>query len=141
MECFLCKKNEDLLVKQYERWTLIVHPNQYYLGRCILKLNRHIVDLFDITEDEQDELFSIMKDVKNALSESFRPDFFNYASLGNKVEHLHMHVIPRYKDKRTFDGITFMDGRWGHNYKPYDKSFNVPESTLEKIRKEIASLL
>jgi len=141
MECFLCKKNEDLLVKQYERWTLIVHPNQYYLGRCILKLNRHIVDLFDITKDEQEELFSIMKDVKNALSASFRPDLFNYASLGNKTEHLHMHVIPRYKDKRTFDEISFIDERWGNNYKPYNKDFSVASSTLEKIRKEISNHL
>ena len=63
-----------------------------------------------------------------------QPDMpLNYASLGNIARHLHVHVIPRYKSSRFFDGITFTDQRWGQNYAPYDYSFKVPETTLFKI--------
>ncbi len=107
----------------------------------MVQLNRHVIDLFDITVEERSELFEIMKKLRNALSGLFKPDLFNYASLGNMVEHLHIHVIPRYKEKRTFEGIEFTDNRWGDNYSPYDMGFKIPDSVLDKLRELIKQKL
>jgi diadenosine tetraphosphate (Ap4A) HIT family hydrolase len=38
-----------------------------------------------------------------AIVRSFAPDHMNYESLGNVVPHLHVHLVPRYRD----------DPRWG----------------------------
>ena len=141
MDCFLCRKNEDILIKRYRLWSLLIHRNQHYLGRSILSLNRHIVDLFDTTKEEREELFSIMKDVREVFKKLFSPDLFNYASLGNNVEHLHLHIIPRYKKKRVFQGFEFFDENWGRNYKPYDVDACPNKEIVDAIKEEIESIL
>ena len=137
MECPLCYDNKKFLIKRYNYWTIALHSSQFYLGRCIIKLNRHITDLFETEKEEQEELFEIVPRLKNALNEIFKPDLFNYAALGNIIPHLHFHVIPRYEQKRTFEGIEFIDGRWGENYVPYNRDFNIPDAVFSKIRETI----
>lgn len=136
MKCFLCQKNKNLLIKKYKYWTVLIHLNQCYLGRCVIKLNRHIVDLFDITQKERNELFRVMKRLRNALKKLFQPDLFNYASLGNEVQHLHFHLIPRYKTERFFGNIKFLDKNWGKNCWPHGEK-ELPTSILNKLRKTI----
>ena len=58
----------------------------------------------------------------------------NYAALSNTSPKIHVHLVPRYKEIREFDGIVFKDIRWGKNYAPYDKSFQLEESVLLKVR-------
>lgn len=126
-----------MLIKKYKYWTVLINSNQCYLGRCIVKLNRHIVDLFDIKKEEREELFEVMKQLRNALKQMFKPDLFNYSSLGNEVQHLHIHFIPRYEKKRTFKGVEFVDERWGHHYKPYNKEFKIPDLVLDELKELI----
>lgn len=63
----------------------------------------------------------------------------NYAALSNTSPVIHMHLIPRYKESRAFDNVTFKDTRWGQNYAPYDRTFVIDESTLFKIREALKS--
>jgi diadenosine tetraphosphate (Ap4A) HIT family hydrolase len=126
-----------MLIKKYKHWSIVISTNQCYLGWCLVKLNRHIVDLFDTTKEEREELFEVVTNLRDALKRLFKPDLFNYASLGNSVRHLHLHFIPRYEKKRLFGGVTFIDKRWGHNYAPVDKEFKIPDSVLNKIREAI----
>lgn len=65
----------------------------------------------------------------------------NYTNLQNESHHLHVHIIPRYKESRTFDNITFTDERWGKNPSPSNKGFKIPESTLLKIRDAIKEVI
>jgi len=98
------------------------------------------VDLFDINQKEKNELFEIMRKIRNALKKLFQPDLFNYASLGNEVQHLHFHLIPRYKTKRIFEGVEFVDKNWGRNCWPHEEQeLSVP--TLNKLRQAIKNEL
>jgi diadenosine tetraphosphate (Ap4A) HIT family hydrolase len=81
-------------------------------------LKRHAEDLFEITDQEKDELFKVMRSLKSSLKNSFNPDLMNYSSLGNELKHLHIHVIPRYERPVEFAGVTFTDERWGQNPSP-----------------------
>ncbi len=129
---------EDDLVKRYDHWTVFVNLNQEHLGRCIIKLNRHLVDFFEVTEEEREELFgTVVPELKVALKRSFDPDLFNYASLGNCVRHLHLHVIPRYKDEREFEDVVFRDRNWNSHYKPYDEDFEVSDEVRHSIATEL----
>ena len=112
-----------------------------YLGRLFIKSKRHFVDMSEMTGAEAKELMEILRETRSALSKSFKPDLFNYASLGNEVSHFHMHVIPRYKRAVSFDKTEFLDGNWGTQPYPYNLNFQVESSTLEKIRKTIADNL
>lgn len=125
----------DRVLRDFMHWTVYLHPNQCYLGRCIVVLKRaHVSDLFDIRPNEKEELFVITKVLRDILKTTFQPDLFNYAVQGNIDPQLHLHVIPRYKEPRTCAGMTFTDHNWGKNYSPYDHSFTVSDLVLNQIK-------
>ncbi|MBT4446980.1 HIT domain-containing protein [archaeon] len=126
---------EQLIIKKYQFWDIMLHPNQCHLGRCILWCKRKDADDFiETTSKEREEFFKITKDLNNTLTELWQPDRMNYASLGNRTNHLHIHIIPRYQKDRSFLNTKFTDERWSKNYAPYDKTFSIPNALREKIK-------
>lgn len=129
------------LVKEYKRWEIYVHENQSYLGRCVVWRKReNALDLADATQEEQEELFLILRDLREATRKSFQPDWFNYAFLGNETCHLHCHLIPRYAEQKTFMGVVFEDKLYGHNYKT-DHNFHTSAKLLIAVRDKLKSFL
>lgn len=136
MICSMCNTPEEykkFLIKKFDYWRVELHENQCYLGRTIIILKRHAEDLSEINSKEKDELFSIIKSLKKILQNVFNPDVINYASLGNKTRHLHLHIIPRYQRQIEFAGTLFMDKRWGNNPFPYEKDFNITDNVYSQI--------
>lgn len=131
----------NYLVKRYRYWDVYVHKNQGCLGRCYVWCKREdAFDMTDANEEEQKELFQILRELRQALKECFNPDWLNYAFLGNETRHLHGHVVPRYKGPKMFMGITFEDKLWGHNYKT-DHSFITTEELLQEVRLQLKATL
>ena len=129
------------LVKEHKLWSVFVHQNQSYLGRCVVWCNRtDALDLADATKDEQKELVEILRELREATKRAFQADWLNYAFLGNETRHLHCHFVPRYSSERIFHNITFTDKRWGHNYKT-DHDFKISPEILEAIREKLANEL
>jgi diadenosine tetraphosphate (Ap4A) HIT family hydrolase len=133
---------EQLKIKSYKHWDVVLHENQCYLGRVFIALKdgRGIEDFLAITGDVRDEFFLIGASVKSALKTLFNPDKMNYAALSNTSEKIHVHLVPRYKTPRTFASHTFTDSRWGKNYAPYDP-FPLPDTTLLEIISTLRSHL
>jgi len=104
------------LVGTWEHWHVVVNHSQNYLGKVMLVLRRHATDVTALTSDEQAELWWLLGHVRMALLGAFQPDHFNYAFLMNLDAHVHMHVVPRYAQRRVFAGTTFTDGRLGEHY-------------------------
>lgn len=124
-------------IKDYKYWEVNIHENQGYLGRCVIWCKRaDALDLSEATPEEYQELLQIIKEIKNALTKAFQPDWFNYALLGNEMRHLHCHLIPRYAAPRMFAGVQFVDELYGHNYKT-NHDFKVSEEVMQKIKKAI----
>ena len=133
---------EKLKIKEYKFWELYLHDPHYYLGSVYLWAKRNDqVDFLETTEEERQEFFRVAKDAKNVLEELFQVDRFNVVNLQNKVNHLHVHIIPRYSSQRNFDGFIFLDENWGKMFYPYDEQIKVPEkillSIVEKIRNNL----
>jgi len=127
----------DYSVGNYKYWTAKVFFNQEYLGRCIVSCKReNAEDLTDATLEEREELFEILTQLKNAIKKSFSNDWINYSFLGNSWRHLHCHVVPRYQSPRDFEGMTFVDKRWGHNWL-LDEKFETPVKILDAVRNTI----
>jgi diadenosine tetraphosphate (Ap4A) HIT family hydrolase len=127
---------EQLKIKSYKHWDVYLHENQCYLGRVFVQLKKAdgIDDFLDIKGEVRDEFFRIGEEIKSALNTLFKPDKMNYAALSNVSPVIHVHIIPRYQEARTFAGKVFKDTRWGQNYAPYDRSFVVDEAVLFQIR-------
>ncbi len=128
-------------IKDYKYWSVFLHQNQGYLGRCVVWCNREdALDLADATPEERQELFIVLSELKNAIQKAFQPDWLNYAFLGNETRHLHGHFIPRYVKPKEFEGVTFEDKFYGHNYKT-DHSFSAPAEVIETIKSRIQAVL
>lgn len=129
------------LIKEYKHWAIYVYHNQSYLGRCIVRCKREdALDLADATLEEQQELFLILRDLREAAKKIFQPDWFNYSFLGNETRHLHGHFLPRYSKPKIFMDIKFEDKLYGHNYKT-DHGFVMPEEVLDAVRNKLVEML
>lgn len=123
MKCPFCDEEiNKITIYEGRYWRITINLNQYYLGRSMIILKRHIEDPLELSEDELMELISLTRILVKILKKLFQPDLFNYAMLGNIVRHLHLHIIPRYKTERTFEGIKFIDENWGKHYYPYPQT-------------------
>lgn len=70
-------------------------------GHTLVVPTRHVASLYDLPAGEQAELWALVSDVRAALVASYEPDAFNIGlndgeAAGQTVEHVHIHVIPRY---------------------------------------------
>jgi len=125
------------LIKDYKYWGVYIHKNQGILGRIYVWCKKEdALELPDATEEEQKELFKILKEMEIVLIKTFKPDMINYAFLGNATHHLHGHILPRYSKPVEFNGQTFIDKNWGHNYKT-DHSFITTPELLEAVKGRI----
>ncbi len=131
------------LIKEYRHWKIYINANQSYLGRCVVWCKRaDALDLADAAPEEQQELFLVLHDLREASRKVFQADWFNYLFLGNAVPHLHGHFLPRYKKPKKFMGITFSDKLFGQY--PDDSDNNqlmVPEEVLWSIKDMLAEAL
>lgn len=68
---------------------------QYFRGYTLLVLRGHATELFDLDPETRRKFVEDATRLASALAETFHPIKMNYCLLGNTVEHLHWHLIPR----------------------------------------------
>lgn len=83
----------DLSVSQ-----LILFKEQSHPGRVIVAYKDHVSELVDISPEERAAFFEDVAKAANALHKAFHPDKVNYGAYGDGGCHLHMHLVPKYKD-------------------------------------------
>ena len=70
-------------------------------GHFLVIPYRHFASYFDITDDEREELWSLVAQGRDIVEEKYHPDGYNIGinvgtAAGQSIHHLHIHVIPRY---------------------------------------------
>jgi len=70
-------------------------------GHALIIPKRHCADYFQLTFKEQSACWYILNATKKVLDKSFKPEGFNVGinineSAGQTIEHVHIHLIPRY---------------------------------------------
>ncbi len=71
-------------------------------GHALVIPRRHCSDYFGLNNDEQAACWQLLNDVAAIIRERFNPDGFNIGinigrAAGQTVDHVHLHLIPRYK--------------------------------------------
>lgn len=102
MDCELCRQDGGELLFKDDFLRVIAVDDLHYPGFCRVILNRHAAEMTDLTPTEQQRLMSAVFAVERVLRQCCAPDKINLASFGNMVPHVHWHVIPRWRDDRTF---------------------------------------
>ncbi len=110
--CYAINSNENLDKKNLVLYRgnnsfIIMNKYPYNNGHIMFVPNRHISKISELTEDEVIEIFKMVKHSEKCLKEKFRPDGFNFgANLGIEAgagfEHLHFHLVPRWKGDTNF---------------------------------------
>jgi len=103
--CFFCD-----IQKQGDNQRII--KNKYFFsryddfpvskGHCEIIPKKHIVSFFDLTPKQTQSMYSLIKSTKSIIKKKFKPDGYNIGlnegkAAGATQEHLHIHIIPRYK--------------------------------------------
>jgi len=113
MSCSLCNsKNENIIYKN-ELFRVILVDDIPAFTRIIL--NRHIAEFSDLSLNESLEISKAIYKIEKAMLKHIKPDKVNIASLGNYVPHLHIHIIPRYKNDSWYP-----DSIWSENKRNYE---------------------
>ena len=76
----------------------ITEPGGVYLGYLFVEPRRHVTELGDLTEQEAEALGLIAMRLARALQQAQGAEHVYAAVVGHHVEHLHLHLIPRYPD-------------------------------------------
>ena len=71
-------------------------------GYALLVPRRHVGSWMDATEEERRDLFEAVAVAMDAIQQVHAPDGYNIgindgAAAGQTIDHLHLHVIPRYE--------------------------------------------
>jgi diadenosine tetraphosphate (Ap4A) HIT family hydrolase len=73
-------------------------------GSGVIVPKAHRPTVFDLTREEFEATFDLLRLARPLLDERYRPDGFNvgwncYAAGGQRVAHAHLHVLLRYADE------------------------------------------
>lgn len=116
-------------------WDIYLNPNQYFLGRTVIRLKRPVADIIDASPDEQRALWYLVQVMKKAIEELWQPDAFDTLSRGHSHPHCGLEIIPRYQTARTVCGTVFEDKRYPSGYGRYCYSLHIPPRVVQHIHK------
>ncbi|MBR2761746.1 MAG: HIT family protein [Solobacterium sp.] len=89
--------------------TLILFKEQSHPGRCIVAYKDHVSEIVNISDEERNAFFSDVNRAAKAIHKAFHPDKINYGAYGDTGCHLHMHLVPKYKDEFEWGGVFAMN--------------------------------
>jgi len=142
--CILCKilKNESdnkdttrLLVVEGHYSAVCVNKFPYNSGHLLIFPRRHITDYREYTPPEEEEISMWIKESLNILDRLYKPTGYNIGYnmgqfAGASIAHLHIHLIPRFKNE-----LGFIDIIGGAKI-----IVENPVKTMERLKKEYAKL-
>ncbi len=113
--CFYCEdgsRRKSLMseICRLNYSTIYLNHNQKFPGRCVVMFNDHKTEYFQLTKEERDGYFEEVAITAKAICELYHPDKINYATFGDLVPHVHMHVVPKYQNGPDW-GLPFDDTR------------------------------
>jgi len=106
MDCLFCKiarKEIPALGVYDDKWAFgFLDVNPLSLGHVLVIPKEHAENIIDLPEELVGKVFEAVQTITTALSEAFSPQGFtigiNHGKIsGQAVDHLHIHIIPRYE--------------------------------------------
>jgi diadenosine tetraphosphate (Ap4A) HIT family hydrolase len=113
-DCLYCQNNETLHrlmigICELEVSQLFLFKEQSYYGRCNVVYKDHAVEFYQLDNEQRNAFMRDVARVAKAIQAAFSPDKINYGSYADTLSHLHMHIVPKYKDGYGFGGVFEMN--------------------------------
>lgn len=112
--CAYCMQGElldkfGIYVCDLDVSTLVLFKEQSKRGRFVVAYKNHVGEIVDLSEEERNAFMSDVARVSKAIHAAFKPDKVNYGAYGDTGCHLHMHLVPKYKDSDEWGGVFQMN--------------------------------
>lgn len=88
---------------------LILFKEQSHPGRCIVAYRDHVSEIVDLTDQERNAFFADVARAAKAIHEAFHPDKINYGAYGDTMQHLHFHLVPKYRNQAEWGSVFQMN--------------------------------
>jgi len=116
VKCILCSiinKDERVIsleVKRFKNFLICANLYPFNVGHILIVPVRHIESVKSLSDEEALQLHYLTNESIDVLTELYSPGGFNVgynigSCSGASIEHLHMHVVPRYSRELGFIDI------------------------------------
>ena len=112
--CGYCMRGElldefGIFICDLDVSSLILFKEQSHPGRCIVAYKDHVSEIVNISDEDRNAFFADVNRAAKAIHAAFHPDKVNYGAYGDTGCHLHMHLVPKYKDQYEWGGVFQMN--------------------------------
>lgn len=109
MGCMYCEENDVLWsmmlpLAELPMSRVYLFKDQTYYGRCVVACKKHADELFELTDEERDAFMKDTARVARAVSQAVQAEKINLGMYGDKVKHVHFHVVPKQIDGPGYGG-------------------------------------
>ncbi len=101
-DCPLCRDDGGEVLFRTPRWRVVLVHDPQFPGFTRVIWHDHRREMTDLSPVERDELMHAVFQVEALMIQVLAPDKVNLASLGNQVDHVHWHIIPRWRSDSHF---------------------------------------
>lgn len=111
--CFICdafkekKDAKNLVIYRHKYAFSMMNLYPYNNGHLLICPNKHATSLRQLKKEEILDFFGLTFKMKDALDKVLKPHGYNigfnigkYAGAG--IDHIHMHIVPRWKNDTNF---------------------------------------
>ena len=100
------------LVKEFEHWVVLVRPAQVTLGSLVLAAKSEVTAYGALSREAFAEQAGVVAAIERALTTFTGYEKINYLMLMMVDPNPHFHVVPRYSEPRSWNGVEFLDPGW-----------------------------
>lgn len=107
--CLFCKiaKNGSKFLLKRGDFIVMMNRYPYSTGHLLIFPKKHVKNFEDLEEKDITEIFSLVKKCLRILKIALKPKGFNIGInlgtvAGASIEHLHIHIVPRYGSDAGF---------------------------------------
>jgi diadenosine tetraphosphate (Ap4A) HIT family hydrolase len=100
------------LVAEFDHWLILIRPAQVTLGSLVLAARNNATAYHQLPREAFAEQADAVAAIETVLKDFCEFERMNYLMLMMVDPNVHFHVIPRYSDCRTWEGIEFPDAGW-----------------------------
>lgn len=101
--------NFGIKIGELKTSLVILFKEQSHKGRIIVAHKSHIGEIVELSESERSAFFEDVNKVASVIHELFKPDKINYGAYGDSGNHLHFHLVPKYKDEFEWCSVFAMN--------------------------------
>ncbi|MDW8244362.1 MAG: HIT family protein [Thermogemmata sp.] len=101
INCPFCSLPKERILRANTRAVAVADAFPVSTGHTLVIPLRHVTSFFDLAEDELIAIYELLHQTKKQLDQDLKPDGYNIGVnvgtvAGQTVEHVHLHLIPRY---------------------------------------------